>query len=120
MKQEPEDMDVIDYKITDFNNHKIFCRKDKKRVRYQLKLKDVKCEDSKGQGKLKCSGDYEHILLTLDKHCLRVLAHFKRKGEKRFLCRKHYEVGIPRKERLPEINAKEVDLVYQVDIKKIS
>ena len=105
------------FEVTDFHKCEMTRLKnvDNKRVHYKLLIKQLQYTKSGSDRYSNYSGHYEHILFS-KQDCLRVISDVTREGNKYFLCRNHIELGIPRKERLPEINVSKVDMMYQVDI----
>ena len=101
------------FEITDFNDCDMPRLKsiDNKIVHYKLLLNDATSVSNDIHSNY--SGDYEHVLLS-DHDCFRVISDVTREGNKFFLCRNQKEVGIPRKERLPEVGASKIAVLYQV------
>lgn len=63
---------------------------------------------------------YEHVLVSKTHGCMRVISSLQKNGQQLLLCRNHFDIGISREDRLPEIEVDSVnDDLYRVDAEEV-
>ena len=113
----------IEYSVMDFNKCDVVqLRKlkdpKKKYSDFRLLIENVTQNHPQSDPLSSYSFEFEHILVT-KKNCMKVISEYSKEGKRCYLCRNNCEIGIPREQRIPKIDANSVDYLYRIDTMEI-
>ena len=87
--------------------------KSKRLADYKIKIKQVTDNNSDLYSRYKF--EFEHVVVSKNDGCMRVISSLQNDGEKYFLCRCDYDLGASREERLPKLYASSINDLYRVE-----